>query len=297
MSRRFSGRLLLTCVVASALLTPAFGVAGQQPVGMVDEPCPPPLPMPPAARQVLVDLFMPTRTLQPSDFQSLMTNEAFASYDQELRRRGASDWAGLCRYRAANDAMAPGDARVVFIGDSITENWLLADPGRFSGGVVNRGIGAQTSAQMLLRFRADVVALRPAVVHILAGTNDVAGNNGPIRPQDFRNNIESMVEIATANGIRVILGSIPPAATFSWQPTLRPAPLIDSLNNWLRQYAAEKGLGYIDYHAALRGTAGELSPALGNDGVHPNRAGYVQMWRLAEAAVAAQLRREARPAQ
>lgn len=296
MSQRVPGRLLLTMVVASALLTPVRGLASQQPVGMVDEPCPPPLPMPPAARQMLVDLFMPTRTLQPADFQSLMANESFAAYDQELRRRGASDWAGLCRYRAANDAMAPGDARVVFIGDSITENWLLADPEYFSEGFVNRGIGAQTSAQMLLRFRADVVGLRPAIVHILAGTNDVAGNNGPVRPQDFRNNIASMVEIATANGISVILGSIPPAATFSWQPALRPAPLIESLNDWLREYAVEKGLAYVDYHAALRGPEGELRAALGNDGVHPNRAGYEQMRRLAEAAVVAELKREGRPA-
>jgi lysophospholipase L1-like esterase len=296
MTRSVPGRFFHSALVAGALVLPVCGSAAQQPVGMVDEPCAPPLAMPPAARQVLVDLFMQPRTLQPSDFQSLMSNAAFDAYDQELRRRGATDWAGLCRYRAANAALAPGTARVVFIGDSITENWLLADPDYFAGAVVNRGIGAQTSAQMLLRFRADVIALRPAVVHILAGTNDVAGNNGPIRPQDFQNNIESMVEISTANGIRVILGSIPPAATFSWQPTLRPAPLIDSLNIWLRQYAAAKGLGYVDYHAALRGPGGELRPALGNDGVHPNRAGYVEMRRLAEAAVAAELRREARPA-
>lgn len=296
MIQRMSGRFLGAAVAMGALLLPVYGLAAQPAVGMVDEPCAPPLPMPPAARQVLVDLFMQTRTLQPADFEVLMRNEAFAAYDQELRRRGASDWAGLCRYRAANAAMAAGSARVVFIGDSITENWLLADPEYFAGAVVNRGIGAQTSAQMLLRFRADVVALRPAVVHILAGTNDVAGNNGPVRPQDFRNNIESMVEIAAANGIRVVLGSIPPAATFSWQPALRPAPLIEALNSWLRQYAAAKGLGYVDYHSALRGTAGELSPALGNDGVHPNRAGYVQMRRLAEAAVAAELRRGTPPA-
>ena len=220
-----------------------------------------------------------------------MKNESFAAYDQELRRRGSSDWPGLCRYRAANTALQPGSARVVFIGDSITENWFLADPEYFSGGIVNRGIGAQTSAQILLRFRADVVALRPAVVHILAGTNDVAGNNGPVRPRDFQNNIESMVEIAAANGIRVVLGSIPPAASFSWQPSLRPAPVIDQLNGWLRQYAADKGLGYVDYHLALRGSGGELKSALGNDGVHPNRDGYSQMRRLAEAAVAAELRR------
>jgi lysophospholipase L1-like esterase len=224
-----------------------------------------------------------------------MGNAEFAAYDAELRRRGATDWAGLCRYRAANAALQPGEARVVFLGDSITENWLLADPAFFSDGRVNRGIGAQTSAQMLVRFRSDVVALRPAVVHILAGTNDVAGNNGPVRPRDFQNNIESMAEIARANGIRVVLGSIPPAATFNWQPALRPAPIIAQLNEWLAQYAARNGHTFIDYHAAMRGTAGELEAALGNDGVHPNRDGYARMRRLAEAGLAADAALARRP--
>jgi lysophospholipase L1-like esterase len=173
------------------------------------------------------------------------------------------------------------------MGDSITENWGLADPGFFTSGLVNRGISAQTSAQMLLRFRADVIALRPAIVHILAGTNDVAGNNGPISPQDFQNNIQSMVELAQANGIRVILGSIPPAAVFSWRPELKPVPRIRALNEWLRSYAASHGLGYVDYYSALAGPAGELRATLANEGVHPNRDGYVIMRRLAEAALAA----------
>jgi lysophospholipase L1-like esterase len=233
---------------------------------------------------------MRPHALGPTDFAALTSQAEFAAYDQELRRRGARDWAGLCRYRAANAARPPGSTRVVFLGDSITENWLLADPAYFSADIVNRGIGGQTSAQMLVRFRADVVALRPAVVHILAGTNDVAGNNGPVSPRDFQNNIESMVEIAKANGIRVILGSIPPAAAFNWQPALHPAPRIVALNVWLREYAARNGLGYVDYHQALRGTADELKAALGNDGVHPNRDGYAVMRRLAEAAVSASTR-------
>jgi lysophospholipase L1-like esterase len=274
-------------LLASTLLLPVGGNAMQSPVGMVEDPCPPPLAMPPAARAVLIDLFMRPKTLQPADFEGLMKSEAFAAYDHELRRRGGSDWAGLCRYRAANMAAAKAANRVVFIGDSITENWMLADPDFFSGGIVNRGIGAQTSAQMLLRFRADVVALRPAVVHIMAGTNDIAGNNGPVSARDFQNNLESMVEIARANGIRVVLGSIPPAASFGWQPALRPAPRIAELNEWMQGYAARRGLGYVDYHAALRGPAGELRSALGNDGVHPNRDGYGVMRRLAEAEIAA----------
>jgi lysophospholipase L1-like esterase len=249
--------------------------------GMVDAPCPPALQMPPAARQLLLDLFVRPHELKAVETEGLGKDPAFAPYERELRTRGASDWAGLCRYRQANLDAAPGSAQVVFIGDSITENWNLADPGFFTAGRVNRGIGAQTSAQMLVRFRADVIALRPTVVHILAGTNDVAGNNGPIAPDDFRNNIESMVELARAHDIRVTLGSIPPAAGFNWRPALRPAPRIAELNRWLREYARKNGLGYIDYYAALADSRGGLDPRLSNDGVHPNRDGYALMRKLA----------------
>lgn len=286
-------RALATVAVLLAWTGPGQTAAATEPaapVGMVEQPCPAPLPVPASVRHLLVDLFMRPHVLGAADFSALMDDREFAAYNAELRRRGAADWAGLCRYQAANAAQKPGAATVVFIGDSITENWLLADPDFFTGAVVNRGVGAQTSAQMLVRFRADVVALRPAVVHILAGTNDVAGNNGPLRPLDFQNNVESMVEIARANGIRVVLGSIPPANAFNWQPALQPAAQIAALNAWLRAYARSRGLGYIDYHGALRGESGELSPALGNDGVHPNRDGYAVMRGLAEAALANSLR-------
>jgi len=258
------------------------------PVGMVDEPCPPALAMPPDAAKLLTELFIEPHVLQPAEMGRLGQNEQFTAFQKEMRLRGANDWAGLCRFRQANSeiAAAPTRPRVVFMGDSITENWGLADPGFFTNGSVNRGISAQTTAQMLLRFRPDVVALRPAVVHILAGTNDVAGNNGPASPQDFQNNIQSMVELARANGIRVVLGSIPPAATFSWRPGMLPTPRIRALNQWLRDYAARNGLGYVDYYTALAGPAGELRATLANEGVHPNRDGYVIMRRLAEAALA-----------
>lgn len=280
---------LLGLVAVLALTAMPVG-AMDAPEGMVDEPCPPPLAMPPEAARLLSDLFIEPHILQPADLAKLGQNEQFAAFEKETRRRGAGDWAGLCRFRQANAEVAAAATRlrVVFMGDSITENWALADPGFFTSGIVNRGISAQTSAQMLLRFRADVVALQPAAVHILAGTNDVAGNNGPASPQDFRNNIQSMVELARANGIRVILGSIPPAAAFNWRPALRPTLRIRALNEWLRDYAARNGLGYVDYYTALAGPAGELRAALANEGVHPNRDGYVIMRRLAEAALAGQ---------
>jgi lysophospholipase L1-like esterase len=290
MNFRFRATLAIALLGAVPAMT-AAAAEPAAPAGMVEQPCPPPLPMPASAHQLLVDMFMRPHVLGALDFAGLMADAEFSAYNGEMRRRGATDWAGLCRYQAANAAQKPGAARVIFIGDSITENWLLADPEFFTGAIVNRGISAQTSAQMLVRFRADVVALRPAVVHILAGTNDVAGNNGPLRPRDFQNNIESMVEIARAHGIRVILGSIPPSAAFNWQPSMKPAPRIASLNDWMRDYARRNALGYIDYHRALKGEGGELNPALGNDGVHPNRDGYAIMRRLAEPVMAETLRR------
>ena len=236
----------------------ALNAGAAQPVtGMVDEPCPPPLPLPPSAVRLLSDLFFEPRTLQPADFAKLGQNAEFAAFQKESRQRAAQDWAGLCRYRADNDIVRKAGGRPrVFMGDSITENWAMADPAFFSGKTVGRGISAQTTAQMLLRFRPDVVSLNPSVVHILAGTNDIAGNNGPVSPRDFQNNIESMVEIARANGIKVILGSIPPAIGFSWRPGMPTVPRIRELNDWLRSYASRNGSGLRRLPHGARRTAG-----------------------------------------
>jgi lysophospholipase L1-like esterase len=252
--------------------------------GIVEQPCPPPATPSAGVQDLLEDLFMKPRRLVPADFERLMRDPEFARFVEANRELGEQDWPGLCRYRAANeDLRAKGKpSRVVFIGDSITENWALADPQFFQSGMVNRGIGGQTTPQMLVRFRADVVALEPEVVHIMAGTNDIAGNTGPTTAWDVKNNIASMVELARANGIRVVLGSIPPAATFNWRPQVDPVPQINALNAWLRDYATRNRLEYIDYHAALVGSSGELRVELGNDGVHPNRDGYRIMRKLVE---------------
>ena len=264
----------------------------EQPVGMVAEPCPPPLALPPGAHDLLVELFVEPRRLTGADLERLNRNPQFLEFIKTNRERAAQDWAGLCHYRAANmsasaAAVAP---RVVFMGDSITENWALADPHMFERGILNRGISGQTTPQMLVRFREDVIALRPRVVHILAGTNDVAGNTGPSRPQDFKNNIMSMVELARAHGIHVVLGSVPPTATFNWRPQVHPVPQIRELNQWLRDYAAHNGCEFIDYYTALVGAAGEFKPELGNDGVHPNRDGYRIMRALVEKHLAPYMR-------
>src|SRR5690242_13573498 len=208
--------------------------SGRQPVGMVQQPCPPTLELPAAARDLLTELFLEPRKLTPADLDRLTNNPQFRQYSEATRVRAANDWAGLCRYRAANSSASSSPAKVVFMGDSITENWALDDPAFFDHGILGRGISGQTSAQMLVRFRSDVVALRPRTVHILAGTNDIAGNTGPTSAQDYENNMMSMVEIAQANHIRVILGSIPPAASFNWRPEVAPKPWIRQLNAWLR---------------------------------------------------------------
>jgi lysophospholipase L1-like esterase len=195
------------------------------------------------------------------------------------------DWPNLCRYRAANVALR-SPPRAVFMGDSITEAWGVADPGFFSDGVVDRGISGQTSPQMLLRFRADVIALKPKVVHILAGTNDIAGNTGPTSEQAFEDNIESMVELAKAHNIRVVIASILPMDALGWRPDYRPAGEVRRLNDWLRAYAARAGATYVDYYRLLATPEGGFRKDLSNDGVHPNLTGYAIMRRLAVAAIA-----------
>jgi len=194
--------------------------------------------------------------------------------------RAKSDWPNLCKYRGANAALT-APTRVVFIGDSITESWVTGDPKLFTDGVVGRGISGQTSPQILLRFFQDVIELRPQVVHIMAGTNDIAGNTGPTTEQDFKNNIMAMVTLARAHHIQVALASILPASAFSWKPGLRPAATIKELNSWLRSYAQKSHSRYVDYYAVLADTEGGFKADLAHDGVHPNQDGYAAMRKLA----------------
>lgn len=207
----------------------------------------------------------------------------------EAERRLHEDWAWLGRYREANAALKPARApRVVFMGDSITQGWIDMAPGFFTPDRIDRGVGGQTTPQMLLRFRQDVVDLRPAAVHIMGGTNDIAGNTGPMTPEQTRANIMSMAELARAHGIRVILASVPPADHFPWRPGLETAGPIAAMNAWLRAYAARTGATYADYWTALRdGRA--LRASLTYDGVHPNKAGYAVMAPVAERAIRAAL--------
>lgn len=200
------------------------------------------------------------------------------------------DLGGLQRYARANAALAApsaGEQRVVFYGNSITDAWARYFPSMFPDKpYVGRGISGQTTPQMLVRFHQDVVALRPAVVVILAGTNDIAGNTGPSTLEMIEDNLSAMTEIARQHHIRVVLSSVLPVFDYPWKPGLEPAPKIIALNAWMRQYAREVGETYLDYHTAMADARGGLPVATSSDGVHPNAAGYAIMAPLAEAAIA-----------
>ncbi len=197
------------------------------------------------------------------------------------------DWAQLGRYRAANAALT-APVKVVFFGDSITDAWEHNGGSFFPGKpYVNRGISGQTTPQMLVRFRQDVVDLHPQTVVILAGTNDIAGNTGPSTQEMIQDNFKSMTEIAKANGIRVILASVTPAAGYPWRPSVTGvAQAIESLNAWIKGYCATEKLTYLDYWTAMAGPDGGMKPGISKDGVHPNAAGYAIMQPMAEMAIA-----------
>ncbi|MEI6644159.1 MAG: SGNH/GDSL hydrolase family protein [Novosphingobium sp.] len=196
-----------------------------------------------------------------------------------------SDWAWECHYAEANRQLA-APPRVVFIGDSITEGWIPQNAAHFGSGVVGRGIGGQTSPQVLVRFYQDVVRLRPRVVHIMVGTNDLGGNTGPNSPDMFKSHVAAMVDLARANGIGVVIGSILPAATIPWRAQIKPAKQVVVLNAWLRDLARAKGAVYADYHGALVNAEGGMNPDVAPDGIHPNAKGYAVMEPIAIAAIA-----------
>ncbi len=206
-----------------------------------------------------------------------------------------NDWPWLDRYAADNTRLLASGPRsqIVFMGDSITEGWIAASASFFKPGWVNRGIGGQTSPQMVLRMASDVVSLQPKLVHILAGTNDVAGNTGPMTSAMTLDNIRAMVAIARAARIAVLLGSIPPATSFYWSPAARPAEQIAESNAMIQHYAKEQKIAFVDYYVALADPTGGMDPRYSNDGVHPNAAGYAAMER-AVAPIAERLLRRAK---
>jgi len=195
----------------------------------------------------------------------------------------AQDWANVARFKAENERVIENKApvKLVFMGNSITEGWKSFDPNFFnSTDYVNRGIGGQTTPQMLIRFKQDVLDLKPKGVVILAGTNDIAGNTGPMSIQEIYNQIESMAGLAALNKIEVFLCSVLPVYDYPWKPGLKPAPKIVALNEMLKTLAGEKNYLYIDYFSEMSDDKNGLKASLGADGVHPNEKGYEIMKRV-----------------
>lgn len=239
---------------------------------------------------------------QPKPLTVTLPSTGFAGLDQYRASRIAvytDDYGQLARYRAANAALqapAAGENRVVFFGDSITDIWKLDEsfPGK---PYVNRGIGGQTTSQMLVRFRQDVIDLQPKVVVILAGTNDIAGNSGPISDEDIEANYASLAELARAHNIRVIFSSVLPVNNYTPRSqdffAQRPMERILALNKWLKDYCTANNLLYLDYFPAMIDDKGLLKRELADDGLHPNKAGFAIMAPMAEKAIEASLQQSA----
>lgn len=206
-----------------------------------------------------------------------------AGRPQELR-----DWADLCFYQRENAALMAGGERprAVFIGDSIAQYWSRYDPAFFTHGIVNRGVAGQTSPQVLVRLTPDALMLKPRIVHVQVGLNDITGARGPSRPEDYRNNIKAIITLAKASGAVIVLGAIPPAKNTGWGIQTKPVPRIRETNAWLRELAQREGLVFADYWTPMAAPDGTMRSDLSEDGVHPNAKGYAVMAPIARAALA-----------
>lgn len=241
---------------------------------------------------MLIGLILVNFMVQAQDSVAIKKAEQdsnLARFHRYIEYQVHNDWPNLERYKNDNAKLglpAAGEKRVVFMGNSITEGWINTDGAFFKENkYINRGIGGQTTPQMLVRFRADVVNLKPKVVVILAGTNDIAGNTGPSTLEMIENNLSSMVDLAKANGIKVLLCSVLPAYDYPWKPGLQPAEKIEALNAWMKEYAARSGNTYVDYWTALADERKGMKPENAKDGVHPTLVGYKIMEPIVQQAI------------
>ena len=208
----------------------------------------------------------------------------------ESLKKTSDDWPDLSRYRAANnklEAAAPEKQRVVFMGNSITDYWLIRSPEYFkkNPSYVDRGISGQTTPQMLIRFKPDVIDLDPKVVLILAGTNDIAGNTGPSTLKMIEDNLASMAQLGKTNGIKVILCSVLPAYNYPWKPEIHPVAKIEKLNRWIKNFAVENQMIYLDFYSSMVDSRRGMIKSYSIEGVHPNKSGYKVMEVLADKAI------------
>jgi len=265
-------RTVIAATALGALLLPAQ-MKGQEPGNVPETKAP-----------------APTQTAPGPTAATAASGRPQNSYWTEHDRLMLTDFPWLAKFKEDDLKLGPpaaGENRVVFMGDSITEGWHFDGPSGFAGKpYINRGISGQTTPQMVLRFRQDVIDLKPKVVVILAGTNDLAGNTGPMTLEQTEGNLASMADLATANRIKVVLCSVTPAFDFPWKPGLTPAPKVLALNAWMKSYAAEKGYVFVDYHSAMKDQRDGLPATLSHDGVHPNPTGYAIMQPLVEAGIA-----------
>lgn len=197
------------------------------------------------------------------------------------QNEAAKDWANLKKYATENFSVNKNSKNIVLMGDSITEFWKVTDNDFFEkNNLIDRGISGQTTSQMLLRFRQDVINLKPKTVVILAGINDIAENTGPISIENIFDNIKSMIELAQANKIKVILCSVLPANSFYWNTNIKPADKVIQLNKLLASYAKNNAIDYVDYYSEMVDSELGLQKKYGEDGVHPNITGYKVMEKL-----------------
>jgi lysophospholipase L1-like esterase len=281
---------VLAACAGLAVLSASAGIAqtpaATQPPASTAPPVPaaPPAPTSATPQQTMPAPLPPALTSCPELAAAVRT---VAANDARLR-----DWANLTRYREANHTA--GEVDVVLMGDSITDSWVQPRFGGFFPGkrYAGRGISGQTTPQMLLRFRQDVLNLKPKAVVILAGTNDIAGNTGPMTDEEIQANLQSMSELAAANGVKVVLSSILPTSAYHLanpnaapQTSLRPLARIRAINDWMKSYAAAHKHVYLDYYSAMIDGAGMLKAELSADDLHPTAAGYAVMAPLAQAAI------------
>jgi acetyl esterase/lipase/lysophospholipase L1-like esterase len=236
------------------------------------------------------------KLLNPPAWMKNFTEAQLDDMRKKDEERQKNDWANFGRYKEANEKLAETTSfkpRVVFMGNSITDGWINADSSFFAGkNYIDRGISGQTTPQMVLRFRPDVIDLKSAVVVILAGINDIAGNTGPMTLEQTFGNIVSMAELAKANNIRVVISSVLPAYDFPWRPGLQPAEKVVELNAMLKEYAVKNNIVYLDYFSAMKDERNGLKADLTYDGVHPTLAGYKVMEPLAEKAIAEAMKKK-----
>lgn len=233
--------------------------------------------------------FLHAQTTPPQTTAAIATAPSPTPAQVDRMRKQLADWPDLARYRAEDEALpppAPGEQRVIFLGDSITDRWGRRVGVFFPGKpYINRGISGQTTPQMLIRFQQDVVHLHPSVVVLLAGTNDIARNTGPSSPEMVEDNISSMVAIAKQSNIRVVLASILPAAHYHWRPEVNGTADILAVNRWIKSFCEANKLVYLDYYSVMSDPDGAMKPGLSSDEVHPTEHGYELMTTLAETAI------------